>query len=289
MKQLHELFELTRPLFILDVETTGLDTNVARIVELGFQQYTAEGLKAEWRGLVNPGVPIPPEVTKVHGIDDHSVTVLCNKCRQTREQHPYTEATVACPEFIPVPTFAQLAPKLARGFSSCDLGGKNVRFDLRILAAEFKRAGVAWSYADAYVIDAERLEQLAVKRTLGALYEKYTGQKLGDAHQALADVQATAEVICAQLEAHHTLPRTLRSLHELQWPGWLDAEGKFAWRGDDIIVNFGGPKGHKGKRLQDVPKDYLTWIIKAEFPADVKHIASEALAGRYPVRHVHQA
>ena len=72
-------------------------------------------------------------------------------------------------------TFRQLAPSLAKGFVDCDLAGKNVRFDLRIIAAEMARASQPWSYTGARIIDAERLEQLAVPRSLSHLHEKYTG------------------------------------------------------------------------------------------------------------------
>ena len=44
---IHQLLNLTRPLFVLDTETTGLDTAKDRIVELGFQQWIAEGMTKE--------------------------------------------------------------------------------------------------------------------------------------------------------------------------------------------------------------------------------------------------
>jgi DNA polymerase-3 subunit epsilon len=281
---IHELLSLTRPLIIPDVETTGLDTNTARIVELAFQVYTSEGLKHEWRSLIDPGVPIPPETTKAHGITDADVTARCRVCRMLAIEHPYEPPEgERCDEWKSVPRFDQIAARIAVGFSNCDFAGKNVRYDLRVLDASFKRVNVAWSYAGACVIDADRLEQLGEPRTLSHLYEKHTGEKLEDAHQALNDVRATVVVIDRQLQRYETLPRDLRELHELQWPGWIDSDGKF--RFDDTGVpriTFGK---HRSLSMREVPPGYYRWLMSNDFPPDVKYLADEALNGRFPKRH----
>lgn len=218
---LHEVFKLTRPLFVFDCETTGVDTENDRIIELGFQMFTANGMEKEWCGRFNPGVLIVEDVSKVHGI---------------------TNADVAN-----APTFASAAQNIANGFTDCDFAGKNVRFDLKILDAEIRRAGVTWSYADAKIIDAERLEQLGEPRSLSDLYRKHVtmtcpgcdgiddfsgrpcdscgGRKrvpavLLDAHEAMADVRATAEVILAQMKKYQ-FTSSVADLHELQWPGQI--------------------------------------------------------------------
>jgi DNA polymerase-3 subunit epsilon len=76
---IHQLLTLTRPLIVFDCETTGVDTNTDRIVELGFQLWTADGLQKEWRSLVNPCVPIPAGATAVHHITDAMVNA-CKDC-----------------------------------------------------------------------------------------------------------------------------------------------------------------------------------------------------------------
>jgi DNA polymerase-3 subunit epsilon len=280
---IHQLFNLSRPLFVLDCETTGIDTAKDRIVEIGFQRWTAEGMDKEWRTLVNPGVPIPEVVTAVHGITD-ALMKCCRKCSQPLDGHPigsYKETIEAtCIDPSPVHTFAQLAANLAKGFTDCDFAGKNVRFDLRILAAEMARAGVEWSYANARIIDAERLEQLAVPRTLSHLHEKYTGAKHDGAHGALSDVRASATVIVKQLEAHAALPRDLTALHALQWPGWLCDGGQFKMIDGVATCCFG--KKWNGRAMKDIEVGYYDWIISAAFPEDVKAIAREAKLGRYP-------
>lgn len=274
---IHHILSLTRPLIIPDCETTGLDPKSDRIIELGFQLWTANGLEKEWRSLINPGVPLTPESMKVHGISEQSL-ISCQRCSALRENHPSLE----CAEFHGVPSFLQIAPSLAKGFCDCDYAGKNVRFDLRILSAEFARAKIEWSYIGARIIDVDRLEHLGEPRTLAALYEKHLGKKMEDAHQALADVRATTELLVAQLKKYRELPRDLDQLHEAQWPGWIDGEGKFAFI--DGVACFGRWGKYAGRPMSVADQGYWDFILRGDFSADVKKLASEAKMGRFPIK-----
>jgi DNA polymerase III epsilon subunit-like protein len=61
------------PLVILDVETTGLgpDARVVSVAAVGLAPRSEPRLAFAW--LVNPGVPIPPDATAIHGITDADV------------------------------------------------------------------------------------------------------------------------------------------------------------------------------------------------------------------------
>jgi DNA polymerase-3 subunit epsilon len=65
---------------VLDTETTGTDTETDRVIELGlvafeFAPSTGEIVRIAgvYDSLEDPGVPIPPEVTAIHGITDEMV------------------------------------------------------------------------------------------------------------------------------------------------------------------------------------------------------------------------
>ena len=64
-----------KPLFALDTETTGADPETARIITvcLGYSGMRGQFGADNW--LINPGVPIPAEATKVHGITDETASV----------------------------------------------------------------------------------------------------------------------------------------------------------------------------------------------------------------------
>jgi len=265
---------------VFDVETTGLDVKTARIIELGFQRWTPEGMDKEWRSLINPGVIISAEAEKVHHISNEQL----HKCRVCGKNPVDVTARMddfcSCESFKPWPTFAQIAPNLAKGFTDVDFAGKNIRYDLRILATEFGRVQVLWSYSKARIIDADRLEQLGEPRTLSNLYKKHLGREPVDAHQALADVRMTAEVIEAQLQKYQTLPRDLDILHATQWPGWIDPDGKF--RFVDGVPCFTQWGKFKMQPMKNADKGYWKFILANDFSADVKALAQQALMGKFP-------
>jgi DNA polymerase-3 subunit epsilon len=268
---------LTRKLVVLDTETTGINVDQDRIVEIAFQVWEPDGITGtacmtkEWRSLVNPGVPIPEAASRIHKITNDSFR-CCRVCGGSNH--------CECKDgFKPWPTFKQLAANLAKGFSDCDYAGQNVRFDLRILAFEMKRNDQPWSYAGARIVDSGQLERLAVPRSLSHLHEKYVGMKHDGAHGALSDVRAAATVIMKQLEQHPTLPRDVETLHKAQWPGELDEGGKFKIIDGIATCQFGK---YRGKAMREIPNDYWDWLIKSDFPPDVKLLAELAKLGKFP-------
>ena len=255
---LRDLLPLSRPLIGLDLETTGTDTRQARIVEIAFHEIKPDGTEREWSTLVNPGIPIPQEATAVHHINDTDV--------------------------ISKPTFAQIAPSLAKGFTEVDFYGFNVTFDLKVLLAEFARCSIAWEYGGARVVDGFRLWQLGAPRTLTDAVTVF-GVPPHDAHTALDDIKATGQVIARQLERWPTvLPRELGRLHALQFPrdpAAIDPAGKFRWENGVPVINFGK---HKGVSLQKVDRGYLQWMLHGDFESATRAVARDALNGVYPTK-----
>ncbi len=59
---------LKRPLVFLDFETTGLDTQKDRIVELAFVRLLPDGSRESLVQRINPGIEVSKAATKVTGI-----------------------------------------------------------------------------------------------------------------------------------------------------------------------------------------------------------------------------
>lgn len=55
---------------VFDTETTGLEPKTCRVVEAGGIRFDSRGVIARFNVLINPDTPMPPEVTKINGIND---------------------------------------------------------------------------------------------------------------------------------------------------------------------------------------------------------------------------
>lgn len=161
---------LQRPLVFFDLETTGVQITRDRIVEISIVKVHPDGERETKTRRINPGIPIPPEATAVHGISDEDVA----DC----------------------PTFAQVARSLYTWLEGCDIAGFNSnRFDVPMLIEEFLRAGVAINFDDRYFVDVQTIFHKMERRTLEAAYKFYCNKTLENAHSAEADTLATVEVL----------------------------------------------------------------------------------------------
>lgn len=272
------MFTLTRPLIQLDTETTGTDPENDRIIELGFKIYYHDDRPSvEWESLIRPGIPILNTDFNDghgHGITDEKVNA-CKTCGNP--QHEPTDH-----EFLAYPSFKQLAPRLAVGFVNCDFCAYNGRFDLRVLQAEFTRAGVSWSSVGAFLLDSSAIWRKMKPRTLTDAVREFLGREPSDAHRAAGDAQDAYDVLLSQIE-RFDLPWDIQKLHEMCFDtDNVDPDGKFVWKNGIVLCNFGK---HKGTALDKVPKSYWLWCVqKGNFPLDAKKIMSDAVAGKFPQR-----
>jgi DNA polymerase-3 subunit epsilon len=252
--------QITRPLVCVDLETTGKVPGVDRVIQIGVMRAQPNGDVREWSTFVDPQIDIPAEATLAHKITNEMVAGA--------------------------PTFADLGPILMTGLSDCDFVGQHVKFDLRFLEAEFNRAGLPWSYSAAAIIDTLRIDQVKDPRTLEALLKKYCGEDHPEAHEALADVRATVNVLAGEFRAYPDLPQTVADLHALLWPrdpSWVDAAGKIVWRNHEACLGFGKNNGRSLREVASRDRGFLEWMLRNDFPADVKQIVRNALDNKFPV------
>lgn len=245
--------KLEKPLLIFDTETTGVDTENDRIVQLAMIKVYPDGKKETKETLINPLISIPKGSSDVHGILDEHVK--------------------------DAPAFKQLSKGILSFMEGCDLITFNGnKFDIPLLYAEFARVGIDWDYKQHRFLDAFVIFKRNESRGLESALKFYCNEVLEGAHSALADTEATLKVFMAQLERYEELPKEIDDLHlycnydkEL-----IDLKGCFELDEDnDFVFTFGKYKGEKAKDCQD----YLNWMLKptSGFSNDTKLICKQIL------------
>jgi DNA polymerase-3 subunit epsilon len=262
------IFNLDRDLVFFDIESTGADVVKDRIMQIAMIKYPKDGGEPiEKNILMNPQYPIKPDALKVHGI---TVDMVRNK-----------------------PTFKEYAVELMDFLEDADLAGYNSnRFDIPMLIEEFGRVGMNFTMQDRRLIDAMQIFYKMEPRTLKAALKFYCGKDLVDAHDAMADTKATADVFFGQLERYKgvdyidkddnvteaPIKNDIQAIHDFISDNKnVDFTGRFSRNSEGIIVfNFGSNRGQEAYKNPGT----LRWIISKDFPTQVKNIAQAILDGK---------
>ena len=245
--------QLERPLVFIDLETTGVNLAIDRVIEIAIVKIFPDRTKQVKHKIVNPQMPIPKSASEIHGITDEKVKNA--------------------------PTFKEVANELKQFIDNADLSGYNSnRFDIPLLMEEFLRAGITLEMSNRRMLDVQQIFHMMEKRTLGAAYKFYCEKELIDAHSAEADASATWEILEAQLNRYEHLGDTLDTI--LQFTGeekYVDFARRFVMDNDMEVFNFGK---HKGRAVTDVLKtepQYYDWMMKGDFPLHTKQKLTEIL------------
>ena len=268
---------LTRPLIVFDLETTGLDFIRDRIIQISYIKVSPDGTEERENLFVNPEKPIPHEVVELTGITDDDVK--------------------------DAPTFKTIAPQLCEKFKGCDFAGYNSNhFDIPMLAEEFLRAGIDFDFSKVRLIDAQTIFHKMERRNLAAAYKFYCGRKMEEdftAHRADEDTEATYRVLMGELDKYapgvqeepdRVLENDMDYLAEFSkqndnvdfagrivWKPVIGADGKPVLDADDKeqkveVFNFGK---YKGRPVADVLRTdigYYSWMMGGDFTFNTKQV-----------------
>jgi DNA polymerase-3 subunit epsilon len=256
---------LKRPLAFFDLETTGTNLGVDRIVEISVIKLNPDGSEDVGTWRIHPGIPIPLESSLVHGIYDEHI----------KDEKRFHELGVDIAAFI----------------GDSDLAGYNSnKFDIPMLMEEFLRAGVDFDLDNRHFVDVQNIFHQMEQRTLKAAYQFYCNKQIVNAHSAEADTRATMEVLLAQIERYENMEwedkkgnrsvpvigdvEALHKFTNLSRP--VDFAGRMVYneQGEELI-NFGK---HKGKRVEDVfnaEPSYYSWMMQGDFPLYTKRKLEE--------------
>ena len=245
--------KLEKSIIYFDIESTGVETESARIVELACIKYNPDGTLEEKTIKVNPTIPIPLEASEVHGITDDMVKDL--------------------------PTFKQYAQAIRDWFKDCDLAGFNSNnYDVPLLSAEFERAGLEGIDWNPTLFDVLTLYRKLFPNTLSDVYKRLTGKELEGAHGALADITATKEIgdiiFPMLVEQSETLIETPKDVDEyLQGDKKrFDLAGKM-YIDVDGVVKWNFSKNKDKAVLADA--GFLNWFNQQGFPQESKNKIKE--------------
>ncbi len=214
------ILELSRPLVCIDLETTGLDVDKDRVVEVGMVKLLPDGTRSSLQRRVDPGIEIPEASTRIHGIRNEDVRGLFGE-----------------------PPLTRVGQELCAFIGDSDLCGFNViSYDLPLWLAECRRHRLEFSMANRDVVDARVLFVAKEKswdrfilgpRNLNNAVLHYCGRAQAAAfaqrddgselmtkvpldqqlrHSAVKDAEATLDVLLAQLGRYADLPRDVPGL-----------------------------------------------------------------------------
>jgi DNA polymerase III subunit epsilon len=240
---------LTRPFAVFDLETTGTNVTLDRIVEIAIIKINPDGSEDQYYRRINPTIPIPAESSTFHHIFDADVA---NE-----------------------PTFAQAADEIAAFIGDADLAGYNSnKFDIPVLAEEFLRIDHPFDISSRRFVDVQNIFHKMEQRTLAAAYQFYCSGQMENAHNALYDTRVTLEVFKAQLERYQDLSDKVEELADFSRQGnmeWHDFAGRLSFDGEGkICYNFGK---HRGRTVEDIfnaEPGYYGWMMDADFPLYTK-------------------
>lgn len=242
--------KLERPICFFDLESTSVDTEVARIVQIAGIKIFPDGKREEKNILINPEIKIPIECTEIHGITDEMVKDK--------------------------PTFRQYAQGIKDWFYGSDIGGFNSdSYDVNLLIAEMDRAGITFADWDLNLLDVMKLYRKLYPNTLSEIFKRLFDEELDGAHNALNDVVATEKIL------YKILPEELTTVKEvdefLQEDKFrVDYAGKLYKDLEGVVkYNFGKDKD---KSVKAEP-GFGRWMLNQSFSKDTKDKLKQILNG----------
>ena len=151
---------------VIDVETSGLNPEENRIVEISLIRSDGQNITDKWTHLINPQGSVGP--TEIHGISQEDVS--------------------------DEPTFSDLQSEIIQRIDGFALIAHNARFDLAFLRSEFNRLGKSPSYLPSIcTFEASRYYLPNLNRRRLSDCCNYLGIEIQNKHSAEGDAVATSK------------------------------------------------------------------------------------------------
>ena len=225
---------LTKPLVVFDLETTGLDLVNDRIIQISFIKVLPDGKEERENIFINPEKPIPTEVTQLTGISDKDVT--------------------------DAPTFRQKAKELADRFTGCDFAG---------FAAAYKFYCGRKMEED---FEAHKADQdtEATWRVLQGELDMYSPDRQEEADRVLAnDMDELAEFSRMNNFVDFAGRMVWKEMTDKDGNTLLDAAGRPRRH---EVFNFGKYRGWDVAEVLHRDPGYYSWMLAGDFTYNTKQV-----------------
>lgn len=257
-----------------DLETTGVNPQEARIVQIGVSYFYQGAPLQRRQELVNPLIPIPSGASDVHHITDDLV----------QNKPPFSAIMTRLKPHFFGEVFPQLPPPLITGYNIAS-------YDLPLFEAELKRSHADWSLKDAPFIDLYSIVKWHLRhlpnRKLTTVCE-YFGIKLDRAHHALADAHASGQLMGALIASGHLPPQVSAAITYAQdverrtekeyqeFKHWLYHDRQSG----ELLL---GTQKKMGTPLKSVDPGYVEFILNKveDLPPKVRSIFEQVVQGTY--------
>lgn len=244
--------KISKSVVIFDLETTGVNTYKDQIVQFGGIRLEPDGKHSKLEFMCKPSIPIEIEASKVHGFTEQSLE---------KEKE-----------------FKHYIPKIKKFFKDADVAGFNIiHFDVTILSRQLTENGTKDFFVNKKIYDAYKVFCAQCPRKLGNATQYYTGKPIVDAHDALSDVNATIMVMAKQMKVQESDFESMAvSFKDKKTKKASDISRYITYNKENKpVLNFS--KKYKGELLEQVDKGFLRWILKTEFPKELKSLVKKYL------------
>ena len=252
-------------LVFLDIETTGGSHTRDRITEVALIKIEGGEVTATWQSLINPGIPIPKQITSLTGITDEMV------------KH--------------APTFEEIAGDLYSHLEGFVMVAHNSRFDYGFLKTEYKRLGGTLRQRTLCTVKLSRQLYPHVQgHSLDAIMNRF-GLSTDARHRGMGDVQLMLDFLEAakqELGSLKVLEAINQQLSGPTLPSGIDdsfldkiqdVPGVYLFYGDtDLPLYIGKSVKLKTRVLNHFASDHVT-RKEMEMAQRVKRIEWKETAG----------
>tara|TARA_B100000941_G_C28504958_1_gene556699 strand:+ start:2272 stop:2847 length:576 start_codon:yes stop_codon:yes gene_type:complete len=184
---LNNSIKLVNPLVFLDLASTDLNLNKARIVRISTIKILPDNTKIFVTNLINPTEKISAEAKKVHGIKQEIVD-------KEKPFHNYAES-------------------IAKHLSGCDLVGFGIkRYSLPLLRKEFRKAKTFFSTKNRSVIDLMRIYHRVEPRDFKSAYKRFTSNNLNNYYDSKKRVEGMLEIMQGQMNEFKEIPSSISEI-----------------------------------------------------------------------------